>query len=593
MAAIAEKNDNDYRYTRTCVVSFSIVICFVLIVTRLFYIQVIMGPSYVAIAEAQQSKNVSLAGERGMILDKNGEILARNIEKVALFVDPTAIRNKKRVARRISKSTGISLKYVSKKLKSSGRYVPIGMNIDWNREDEIKKLTSAINSQSVKSTKKPALFYSLESRRVYPGSGFLSHILGFALRDNRGLEGIEKVYDNYLNAEKNSVIYEKDAYGKRLFPKNMGFNSRNFGNNIVLNIDEVIQHFAETALDDVMAKTGAKSATVTIMDPMTGNVMAMAVRPGFDPNSVSDYSISARRNRVVTDIYEPGSTFKIVIAAALLEEKLVGLDDLIDLEDGVLRIGRVRIRDSHKMTGEYDFAKIFQVSSNIGMIKAAARMEPEQMYSYIKRFGFGERTGIDLLGEVSGILHHPDKWSKTTMPSMSMGQGIAVTPLQLITAASAVINGGYLMKPHVVMEIQDYNGVTIRKFSPEIRRRIISEETSIIMRELLAAVVEEGTGRKAAIKGYRVGGKTGTSQKIDPQTRRYSHTLVVSSFIGFAPVDDPKLIVLVTVDEPEGVHWGGTIAAPVVKNILERSLRYLMVPKSKEKPLLPVENHRT
>ncbi|HEY5594333.1 MAG TPA: penicillin-binding protein 2, partial [Nitrospiria bacterium] len=378
--------------------------------------------------------------------------------------------------------------------------------------------------------------------------------------------------------EKGWVVVERDALGRSVFPKGLDYFAPSRGNDLVLTIDEVIQHVVESEMDAVMEQTRAAGGFAIVMDPRTGEVLALVVRPGFNPNRIEWQDPEQWRNRAVTDLYEPGSTLKIVTAAAALQEGAAGPADIFYCEEGRMVLAGGTIRD-HKKEGYLTFSEVIQKSSNIGTVKIAMRLGDKPLYRYLRAFGFGEKTGIDIVGESPGMLKEPRAWSGRSLASIAIGHEIAATPIQVIAAVSAIANGGWLVRPRLVSEIRNPDGRVATAFLPEIRRQAVSLETAKQMMSILEGTVsKDGTGEKAAIPGYRVAGKTGTSQKIDPVTKRYSMRETVSSFVGIVPAEDPRIVVLVVVDTPSGDSWGGSVAAPVFKRIAEPVLRYLGVP---------------
>ncbi|MBD0315964.1 MAG: penicillin-binding protein 2, partial [Nitrospiraceae bacterium] len=349
------------------------------------------------------------------------------------------------------------------------------------------------------------------------------------------------------------------------------------GHSLTLTVDEFIQYVAEKELEDAVTAARAKAGTVIVMEPRTGAVLAMALSPKFDPNTVTGVPPDRWRNRALTDTYEPGSTAKVIVAAAALEEKVMRPETQVYGENGRMEIAGTTIHD-HDRSAWMTFAEIIEHSSNIGAVKTAMALGDLRLYRYLKAFGFGERTEIDLPGEVAGLIKEPKSWGRRSLASMAIGQEIGITSLQLVTAISAVANGGRLMRPYVVSEIRDAEGVIVDRTEPLARRRPISAQTARILTGMLEGVITRGTGSKAAVPGYRVAGKTGTAQKINPQTGRYSQTLFVGSFAGYAPADDPRIAIVVVIDEPRTEAWGGVVAAPVFRRIAEQILPYLGVP---------------
>jgi cell division protein FtsI (penicillin-binding protein 3) len=417
----------------------------------------------------------------------------------------------------------------------------------------------------------------MEGRRFYPKGPLLSHLLGFSGMDGQGLEGIERRYDTDLQGEKRVTVLQRDAKGRTVFSKGQQAEQAPApGHRLVLTIDEVIQYIVEKELDNAVARAQAKSGTMIVLEPHSGALLALAGSPRFDPNVLSNLSPDRWRNRALTDAYEPGSTMKAILAAAAIEERVMKPDTLVFGEQGSMAIASTVIHD-HEKLGWLTFAQVIQKSSNIGAAKAGMALGDQRLYQYLQAFGFGARTEIDLPGETAGLLRSPKAWGRRTVASVSMGQEIGVTPMQMVSAIAAIANGGKLMRPYVVSEIRDARDEVKRQILPQVRRRVISPETARAVTRILEGVVTEGTGGKAAISGFRVAGKTGTAQKIDPRTGAYSDSKFVSSFVGYVPADNPRLAMIVVIDEPQGEAWGGAVAAPVFNRVGEQVLSYLGV----------------
>ncbi len=546
---------------------------FLAVLIRLVFLQVFQHEEWSRRAEREHEKQVSIEGERGSIYDRKGNILAVNVEVPSVYAVPGEIEDPRAVSKKLGPILEIEPALLAKKLREGKNFVWLARKIDLAKADRIRKLQLS------------GIGFTTESQRFYPKRALFGHLLGFAGLDNHGLEGIELKYDPLLRGEKGWLVLERDAHGKSIFPKRLDYVAPARGRDLHLTVDEVIQHIAERELDAVVERTDAKGGTVIAMDPWSGEILAMAVRPRFNPNAVQEHRPEEWRNRAITDAYEPGSTFKIVTAAAALEEKIVSPDEMIDCEEGSYPIFGTVIHD-HKPVGSVPFSQVIAKSSNIGTAKVAQRLGEQRLSAYVRAFGFGERLGIDLMGEVPGLVRDPARWSKRSLASVSIGQEIGVTPLQVITAVSAIANGGWLMTPHLVSEVRAVDlqeiggaGRIIRETTPQVRRRVISRETAGQVSRMLQEVVSKaGTGERAAIPGYSAAGKTGTAQKIDPATGRYSSHAFVSSFVGFAPAEDPVVAILVMVDEPEGEAWGGSVAAPVFSAVGGEILRYLKVP---------------
>jgi len=415
-----------------------------------------------------------------------------------------------------------------------------------------------------------------EAKRIYPKGRLASHILGFVGVDNQALEGIELQYDRYLKARGGKIFFGRDAGGRTLSP---GIDKEVKGNNIVLTIDEGLQGIVENEIEKAMLKWKASAASVIMMDPFTGEILALANRPSHDPNDAGNYRDFEKKNRSITDLYEPGSTFKIVVGVAALEEKITGPDTLYDVSQGGIKVGSKIIRDVHKH-GVLTFKEVIQKSSNVGSIMIGMKLGKERIYKYARLLGVGEKTRIDLPGEVSGWIHPPERWSATSIGAIPIGQEVAVTPLQILRAYSAIANGGFLVRPHVVSEIISSEGQMLFSFADKEKNRVISQKTAKTFRQILKGVVwEGGTGGSASVKGNEVAGKTGTAQIIDPITKRYSKQKYVSSFVGFVPADNPRFALIVIVYEPKGQIYGGVVAAPVFRDIADQSLSYLDIPR--------------
>ena len=420
--------------------------------------------------------------------------------------------------------------------------------------------------------------------------GALSTYTNINTIDNKGIAGLELIYNEYLKGKVESVHMGRDALGNRF---SGDIKEVVPGNNLLLTIDEGLQYIVERELTSAINEWKAKAAVAVMMDPMTGEILAMANRPTYDPNQAGKSRMYARRNRAITDLFEPGSTLKTVLAAAALEKGAVKLNDEFDVSKGYIVVGGKRIRDIHK-NEILIFQEVIQKSSNVGAVQIGFKLGEERYYQYLKKFGFGEKTGIDFPGEVRGILRNTANWSGTSLAALSIGQEIGVTPLQVLNAYAAIANGGVLMKPYVVSDIISPSGKAIKSMSPTIKRRVISKRTAVKIGDILKTVVEEGgTARKANIKGNLVAGKTGTAQIFDSEAGRYSRDRYVSSFVGFAPANDPKVALIVVIYEPEGASYGGVVAAPVFKNIIEHTFAYLDVPvKSDDNQIVLVSRTR-
>jgi cell division protein FtsI (penicillin-binding protein 3) len=497
---------------------------------------------------------------------------------------PSEISATRRLSRKLAPLIKASSKKINTKLlrKKDKDFVWLARKVDVKGALKINKLREKMGYTG--------LGFVEESKRYYPKGYTGSHIIGFTDVDNKGIAGLELMYDKYLKGKVSRVSVGRDARGNRL---STDMREGIAGNNLVLTIDEGIQYIVERELSKVMSEWKAKAAVAVMMDPMSGQILAMANRPAFNPNSAGRSKTSARRNRAITDVFEPGSTLKSILAAAALEEGVTDLDEIFDVSQGYIVVGGKPVRDTHKHD-PLTFQEIIQMSSNVGAVQVGLRLGKEKYYEYIKRFGFGEKSGIDFPGEVKGILRNTDKWSGTSLAALSIGQEIGVTPLQILRAYAAIANGGLLMKPYIVSDIISPAGKVIRRISPEVERRTVSRATAETVKEILKMVVEEGgTAQKADIRGNLVAGKTGTAQIFDSDEGRYSRDKFVSSFVGFVPADNPVIALIVIVYEPEGATYGGTVAAPVFKRIIENTFAYMSVPmESHENQIVLVSKTR-
>ena len=542
---------------------------FAVLLFRFFDLQVLQAETMMQKARQQHEKTITLDSNRGAIVDRQGKPLALNLDVPSVYATPSAIDDPARVARQLARVLDMPREPLEKRLRAKRDFIWIQRKIEDAQVEQVNDLAV------------PGIGVAVEARRFYPKGTLLAHVLGFAGIDSQGLEGLENGYDEHLRGQVHRVVLQRDALGRVIIPENRRVPQPLSGHAISLTIDEVIQYIAEQALDQAVRDTKARGGAVLVMAPDTGQMLAWALRPTFDPNQIHEASPERWRNRGVTDPYEPGSTLKAVLAAVALESKRVTPETLLYAGHGEVPISGTVIHD-HVKAGWVTFREAVQRSSNVAFVKVSWDLGRERVYRFLRAFGFGEKTGIDLPGESIGILRRPDQWSQRTLPSLAIGQEIAVTPLQLLTAVSAIANEGWLMRPFLVREISDHQGRSVWEHVPHIRRRPISAETAKTVTDLLVNVVERGTGQRAAVPGYRVAGKTGTAQKVDPETGTYSSTKCVGSFVGFVPAEDPQLAILVVIDEPQGPAWGGVVAAPVFRQVAEQALRYLSVAPGEE-----------
>ena len=550
---------NNYPRRRR-LVFFLLFIVFLISLTRLFFIQCFRNKYLIQLARKQQNLFINLEPRRGTIFDRNLRPLAINLQSESLYAVPYEIKDKQGTIKLLLSILEVEQSYLEKRINSNRGFIWIKRKLSPEVVDEIKKLKIA------------GLYFIKESKRTYPNLHIASHLIGFAGLDNRGLEGIELFYDQYLAGANGWGIGLRDARQERLglweklvLPSN--------GYNIILTIDEVIQFIVENELDRIMKKFRPAGGSIIVMDPLTGEILALANRPTFDLNRTPQTDDNIRRNRAITDLIEPGSVFKVITASAALEEAGANEQDRFFCENGAYRVANHTLHD-HRPHGWLTFREVIEQSSNIGVTKIAQGIGGDLLYKYIKKFGFGNKLNIDLPGEIEGMIKPPRHWSAVSIGAIPIGQEVGVTVLQLASAISTIANQGKLMKPYVVREIQDEQSLAIKRFYPQLLSWVISPHTASRLAEILAGVVEHGTGRHAQVKGIRAAGKTGTAQKLEPNGR-YSHNKFIASFIGFAPVDNPKIAVVVVIDEPRPVYFGGVVSAPAFKNICENVLRYL------------------
>jgi len=538
---------------------------------RLAWLQIVRHAELAQLAERQYSRTVVLGGERGPIVDRRGAPLATSTSTESLFAQPRGVGDPVRVAARLAPLLGMPEREIHAALTAPRSFV-------WLR----RKLPPALAAE-IRALREPGLGFVPEPLRLYPNRELAAHVLGFEGAEG-GLEGIERAWNDELGGTPGKAIAGRDALGREVATQ-VVLQSPSPGHGVMLTLDRTIQYVAEREIDVAYRRTGAKAALVLVMDPRTGDILALAIRPTFNPNAFQDVpSGEVWRNRAVTDPFEPGSTFKVVLAAAALEEGVVRPDDRIYGENGAITIARATIHDWKKY-GWLTFAEVLQNSSNVGSIKVGLSLGRDRYYRYMTAFGFGAPTGVGLAGESRGLLREPGRWSALSLPTMSIGQEISVTPVQLVAAFGAVANGGVLMQPRLVRAVFDDEGRETRRFEPRAVRRVISPDTARTLTRLLVGVVEAGTGHLAAIPGYDVAGKTGTAQKLDPATKRYSHAPGVLSFVGWVPADEPRFVMLVLLDEPKNEKWGSEAAAPIFAAIGRDILRYLEVPPRDGEPV--------
>ncbi len=537
---------------------------FLVLYIRLFEVMVVNHSYYEAYAKKQYFGHYRPELKRGSIYDRQGRVLAIDVDGYSVYLkdsealDPNKMKN-------LLVALGITKKELKRKLKGSVRRVCLRRRLPPEKALVLKDSTYA-----------RVVELRAEPMRLYPKGLLASHILGFVGTEHKGLEGIEMLYDSVLRPDNEDIVIKKDRFGRVLYADE---DLQLQGNSVVLTIDEGLQMILEDEMDRAMQKWQPRAATAVMMDPYTGQILAMANRPTYDPNNPFKYPMASWRNRALTDPYEPGSTFKLVAATAALEEGIAGLNTKIDCRKGYVEVSGKRYYDAERHKGVLTLKEVLEKSSNVGTIKIAMRMDRKTFYRYMKLYGFGQKTGIDLPGESRGRVPPLGVIKDRTYASLSIGYGVLTTAVQVLRAYAAVANGGYLVRPYIVKEVYSAKGILLKKTRVE-RVRILSARTVAALKEALAMVVSpEGTAFEAMIDGNLVAGKTGTSRLVDPATGRYSNDRYVASFVGMVPVHRPRFVMIVVFWEPKGKYYGGEVAAPVFRAVAERVLRYMLVPR--------------
>lgn len=551
--------------TRQAFVFLFFLIFLAILVLRLFYLQAVRHSFYFKLANEEHIFSEKLQPKRGTIYDRNMRVLAVNLNRESVYANPRQMVDKDKTAKILASVLELDKSAVADKLSRDKGFVWIKRKLTTKEALQLRKF----NLKGVGLVE--------ESKRFYPNLKLACHVIGSVDIDNKGLEGLEALYDDYLKGEGGWLVSMQDAKRNVLKSYQEEFMPPKNGYNLVLTIDDVIQNIAERELFKMYEKYNAKGASIVVMDPKNGDILALANYPNFDLNNTPKRPPDSIRNRAINDFFEPGSVFKIVTASAALEEKAVNFNDKFDCENGAWKIGK-RVLHDHRPHGILTFKEVIEMSSNIGTVKVASLLGPEKMYKYMRLFGFCEKTGIGLPGEVVGMNRPVSKWTASSMYAIPMGQEVTSTAIQLARAIAVIADNGFLVKPRIIKQIVGEDGEVVKEFPPSITRKVISPEVAAKMRWLLMCAVESGTGQKAKMEEYGAGGKTGTAQKVTGGV--YSHDSFMASFIGFAPASKPVLAVAVCVDEPRPVYFGGDVAAPVFKNVIDESLKYLNVKDS-------------
>ena len=541
----------------------------IVICLRLVYLQIFCYGDFAHRAQHQQQRSFDLSPKRGVIFDRAGRELAMSIQVDSAFAVPTEIPDLANTISLIARITRDDPRVVLADCRARKTFCWVARKAD----AEVVERIRGMNLQGIHFQKEP--------KRFYPKRDLAAQMLGYVGTDDQGLSGLERQFNSELQGKPGKLMISVDAR-KRWFASVE--KQPEPGNNLVLTVDQNIQYIAERELETAMEQTKAIAGTVIVQNPRTGEILALANRPTFNPNLRKEITVEALKDRAVSDIYEPGSTFKIVTVSAGLEEKITRPDEMFDCQMGSIVINGMRIRDS-KPHGVLSVSDIIAESSDVGAIKIALRLGEDRFYKYIRAFGFGQQTGIELPGETRGLTKPVNRWSKVSIGAISMGQEIGISPLQLIGLISTIANDGVWVAPRIVAgTVEPQSTPQTISFQPSENRRVISPLTAAQMREMLQGVVLHGTGRRAILEGYSSAGKTGTAQKVDPATGTYSKTKYVASFAGFAPVNDAKVAVAVILDSAVGLHQGGQVSAPVFQRVAQQVLEYMHVPHDVELP---------
>jgi len=560
----AQKSRPGNSHRRALFIAAGLLAWMLVVGARLVQLQISRHDDLTSRARNQQLGTIDTSPSRGQLLDRQGRELARSIDTQSFFADPSEVENIDVTAERMATALNVERPELARRLyeaqNSKKKFVWIARHID----AEIGSKLEALELAGIYSRNEP--------KRFYPNDSLAAHVLGFVGTDEIGLSGIEQYYNEKIRGEGGKVYFEKDRL-KRAFESYEVYPRP--GQTVVLTIDQTIQYRTEKALNAAVKQAHAKSGTAIVIDPHTGEILALANAPAFDPNKPPENSKYGRANGALQNIYEPGSTFKIVAYSAAIEKGLVRPEDKIDCQMGQITVAGRLIHDHHPF-GLLTVADALAQSSNVGAIKLGLLVGNESMYTFIKLLGFGARTGIDLPGESPGIVRPVNRWQPASIGSIAMGQEVGVTPVQMAAAYGVLANGGTWVKPHLVREMRAPDGTVLFQAKPEARPALKSE-TAAALRGMMEGVTLHGTARKAQLDGYSAAGKTGTAQKIDPKTHAYSATKYIGSFVGFAPVNNPAVVIIVVIDEPRGAYHGGDVAAPVFRQIAEDILPELSV----------------
>jgi cell division protein FtsI/penicillin-binding protein 2 len=555
---------------RCALVCFAFIVLFSLFSFRLVYLQLLKHDEYAGLAAEKHVYKQTIYAERGEIFDANHEALAHNVPVETIVADATHLNNIERAISLLSAALNIPAREVSEKIRSDRRYIIVKREVP---ETVATALRDKLRAENIRG-----IYFERDSARIYPNGSMLCHVIGFTDFEHHGIQGVESSMEQYLHGEDGYRYIEHNRAGQEIVLYRGQEHAPRDGYQVHLTVDLNLQNIVENEIDAAMQEFHPAKATIILMRPQTGEILAMANRPNFDLNLRATAKPEEMKNRAIIDMMEPGSTFKIVTAAAALNERKVKPDTTIFCENGAWTYGG-RVLHDHKPYGELSVRDVLVKSSNIGAAKLAIGVGEGKFYEYIRRFGFGERTGIELPGEIGGMVHSPQTWSKISITRIPMGHEIGVTPLQMIAAMAAIANGGKLVTPRIVKSVTESNGKTVTTFSPVVLRQVISSQTATMIGDALRGVVSDrGTAAAAAVPGFTIAGKTGTAQKVSPKGG-YEHGKDVVSFSGYLPADHPEFVGLVVLDDahtskPE-LNYGGLVAGPIFARVAEKAARYL------------------
>lgn len=556
--------------------------------SRLIYLSVAKHEEYSALAAEKNSTKQTLYAKRGLIFDRNGEVLADNAPIRTAFADGTHIEDPLKLAQVAAPFLEMPIDQLAVKLSTERKYLVLRHDVPAETAFE---LTKAMEAAKVRG-----IYFENDFKRVHPNGSMLCHVMGFLDHERQGIQGVEAAMNDILNGQDGFRYIERDRVGRELVVYRGQEREPRDGYNVTLTVDMGLQSIVEDELDAACKELRPQTAVCIMADPKTGEILAMASRPNFEPDEIGSAEPEQMKNHAVIDMFEPGSTFKIVVASAALDEGIINTESRIFCENGRFAYGGKILKDHHGY-GMMTVHEILMKSSNIGSAKMGLMLGDATFYEYVKRFGFGERTGIELPGEIPGLVHSPSNWDNLTLTRMPMGQAVGVTPLQTVMAFGAIANGGKLMAPHIIKSLSDSSGKTIQKFQPTVIRDVVNPETAQIVRTALADVVsDKGTAIRAAVPGFTVGGKTGTAQMPNGHGGYYEDRYL-SSFVGFMPVENPRFVCLVMVQYPKvssELAYGGLVAAPIFSRIAQRAARQLdMQPVLRAEPVTEVVSNKS